>query len=147
KDSRQARKAALLGTILYFIGPVLWFIPPMAARIAHPDIAGMFPALKNPQEASFFAIAVHTMPYGMVGLLLSAIFGATMSAMDGGLNKNAGYFVKNFYQVYVKPNASEKHLLIAGKVTTLVLGVLIIMAGLRFASWQGTNIFEQMTYY
>jgi SSS family solute:Na+ symporter len=147
KDSKHARKAALLGTILYVIGPVMWFIPPMAARIAHPNIAEMFPKLKNPQEASFFAIAVHTMPAGMVGLLLSAIFGATMSAMDGGLNKNAGFFVKNFYQLYVKPGASERHLLIAGKLTTLCLGVLIILAGLQFAAWKGTNIFEQMTYF
>jgi Na+/proline symporter len=147
KDSKHARKAALLGAILHTIGPVLWFIPPMAARIAYPHIEQMFPRMKNPPEASFFAIAVNTMPAGMVGLLLSAIFGATMSAMDGGLNKNAGFFVKNFYQPYVRPEAGERHLLLVGKLSTLLLGIVIIMAGLLFAAWKGTNIFKQMTLY
>lgn len=147
KDSKHARKAALLGCCLFAVGPVLWFIPPMAARIAYPDLAQQFPNLKNPSEAAFFAIAVHTMPAGMVGLLLSAIFGATMSAMDGGLNKNAGFFVKNFYQPHLKPHASEKHLLLVGKVSTLALGLLIIFASLQFARWKETTIFEQMTYY
>jgi Na+/proline symporter len=147
KDSRHARKAALLGAILHTVGPLLWFIPPMAARILYPHIEQMFPGVKNPQEASFFAIAVNTMPAGMVGLLLSAIFGATMSAMDGGLNKNAGFFVKNFYQPYLNPRASEKQLLVIGKITTLLLGAIIISAGLLFAAWKGTNIFKQMTLY
>jgi Na+/proline symporter len=147
KDSKHARKAALLGAILHTVGPVLWFIPPMAARIAYPHIEEMFPRMKNPPEASFFAIAVHTMPAGMVGLLLSAIFGATMSAMDGGLNKNAGFFVKNFYQPHIGKNSSERELLVIGKITTLLLGLIIIGAGLLFASWKGTNIFKQMTLY
>ena len=147
KDSKHARKAALLGAILHTVGPVLWFIPPMAARIAYPHIEQMFPNMKNPSEASFFAIAVNTMPAGMVGLLLSAIFGATMSAMDGGLNKNAGFFVKNFYQPYLRPAASERHLLLVGKLTTALLGVTIILAGLLFADWKDTNIFKQMTLY
>jgi Na+/proline symporter len=147
KDSKHARKAALLGCCLFAIGPILWFIPPMAARIAYPNLAEQFPHLKNPQEAAFFAIAVNAMPAGMVGLLLSAIFGATMSAMDGGLNKNAGFFVKNFYQPYVRPDATEKHLLLVGKATTLALGLLIILASLQFARWKDTTIFEQMTYF
>lgn len=147
KDSKHARKAALLGCCLFAVGPILWFIPPMAARIAYPDLAQQFPHLKNPQEAAFFAIAVNTMPAGMVGLLLSAIFGATMSAMDGGLNKNAGFFVKNFYQPYLKPHASERHLLLVGKASTLALGLLIILASLEFARWKETTIFEQMTYF
>jgi len=147
KDSKHARKAALLGAILHTVGPVLWFIPPMAARIAYPHIEQMFPGVKNPPEASFFAIAVSTMPAGMVGLLLSAIFGATMSAMDGGLNKNAGFFVKNFYQPHINPDATERKLLIVGKLTTLALGVIIIGNGLLFAQWKGTNIFKQMTLY
>jgi Na+/proline symporter len=107
----------------------------------------MYPQMKNPSEASFFAIAVNTMPAGMVGLLLSAIFGATMSAMDGGLNKNAGFFVKNFYQPYLRPASSERHLLLVGKISTLLLGVTIILTGLLFAAWKDTNIFKQMTLY
>jgi Na+/proline symporter len=87
------------------------------------------------------------MPVGMVGLLISGIFGATMSSMDGGLNKNAGFFVKNFWQIYVHPHASEKELLVTSKITTLVLGVLIILAGLVFANLKDLPIFNLMLNY
>jgi Na+/proline symporter len=144
KDTAHARKAALLGTILFVVGPVVWFIPPMVARITNPQLGEMFPGLKNPQDAAYFAIAFQTLPVGMMGLLLSRIFAATMSSMDSGLNRNAGFFVKNFYQVHVRPRASERELMIASVACTLVMGVLIILAALWFASLSNLPIFNLM---
>src|SRR5215213_47855 len=43
KDSKHARWAALLGFALFVIGPAVWFIPPMVARILHPDLKALFP--------------------------------------------------------------------------------------------------------
>ena len=43
KDTKHAHKAALLCMILFIIGPAVWFIPPMVARILHPDLHAMFP--------------------------------------------------------------------------------------------------------
>jgi len=74
------------------------------------------------------------MPAGMLGLLISGIFGATMSTMDVGLNKNAGFFVKNFYHVILRPTASDAEQLLVGKLTTLVLGILVIPAALIFST-------------
>lgn len=147
KDSKHARWAAMLGFVLFVLGPAVWFIPPMAARIAYPELGSVFPNLDKPNEAAYFAIAINTLPAGMVGLLISGIFGATMSSMDGGLNKNAGFFVKNFYQPYVHPRASERELLLASKVSTTVLGLLIIGAGLLFANRKDLTIFEMMTFF
>src|SRR5262245_47682566 len=136
KDGKQARKAALLASILFVIGPIFWFIPPMVARIAHPDLHALFPNLKNPSEAAFVVAGVDNMPAGMLGLLISGIFGATMSHMDLGLNKNAGFFVKNFYQVLLRPHAQEKELLLVGKAVTFVFGILVIGAALAFSTWK-----------
>jgi Na+/proline symporter len=145
KDSRHARKAALLACVLFIVGPVVWFIPPMVARITHPDLASMFPNVKqNLQETSYFAMAVTTMPDGMLGLLLSGIFASTMGQVDSGLNRNAGYFVKNFYQSQFRPAASERELLLAGRLSTVVFGVLIISASLWFATHKDTPLFEIM---
>jgi solute:Na+ symporter, SSS family len=135
KDGRGARNAALLAAVLFLIGPVVWFIPPMVARIVHPDLHVMFPGLKNPAEGAFVAAGLDNMPAGMLGLLISGIFGATMSNMDVGLNKNAGFFVKNFYQVVLRQAAPDRELLVVSKLTTLALGVLVIMAALVFSTW------------
>ncbi len=130
KDGREARKAALLATILFIIGPVFWFIPPMVARIIHPDLHTVFPKLRNPAEGAFVVAGLDNMPAGMLGLLISGIFGATMSNMDIGLNRNAGFFTKNFFQVIIRPQATEKEMMLVSKIVTALLGVLVISAAL-----------------
>lgn len=134
KDGHQARKAALLASILFVIGPTFWFIPPMVARIVHPDLHAVFPNLRNPSEGAFVVAGLDNMPVGMLGLLISGIFGATMSNMDVGLNKNAGFFAKNFYQVIIRPRAHEREMLLVSKLVTLLLGVLVIWAALVFST-------------
>ena len=141
KDGRHARWAGFLGAGLFLLGIVIWFIPPMVARIVYPDLHSVFPTLKNPEEAAFIAIARDVMPVGMMGLLVSGIFAATMSSMDSGLNKNAGYFIKNFYQPIIAPRAPDAHLLRVGKFATAVLGVLVILVGLKLSELKGMNLF------
>jgi Na+/proline symporter len=144
KDTKHARRAALLATVMFLIGSTVWFIPPMVSRILQPELSSTFPNLAKPQDASYFAIAMIAMPSGMLGVLLSAIFAATMSSMDSGLNKNAGYFIKNFYQLAVRPRAGERELVGASMIATAVFGLLIIGIALKFASWQHLTIFELM---
>lgn len=144
KDGTHARKAALLGGFLFLIGIFMWFIPPMLATITHPDLAATFPKLGQPSEGSFFAIAQAVFPVGMTGLLVSGIFAATMSSMDAGLNKNAGVFIKNFYQPILRPQAPERELLRAGKLTTVVLGLTVICVALFYTTLQNLTLFELM---
>ena len=144
KDGTHARKAALLGAVLFLIGIFIWFIPPMLATVTHPDLAATFPKLGQPSEGSFFAIAQAVFPVGMTGLLVSGIFAATMSSMDAGLNKNAGVFIKNFYQPILRPQATEPELLRAGKFTTVVLGVLVICVALFYTTLRNLTLFELM---
>jgi SSS family solute:Na+ symporter len=144
KDSQHARWAGFLGSGLYLVGIVVWFVPPMAARALFPDLHPQFPNLGHPDEAAFIAITRAVAPVGMLGLLVSGIFAATMSAMDAGLNKSAGIFIKNFYQPVLRPGAPDRHLLRAGKVVTLILGVIIIFTALRMSELKQLNLFLQM---
>ena len=144
KDSQQARWAGMLGCALFLVGPVVWFIPPMVARISHPDLAASFPNLKNPTEGAFVATCLDTMPAGMVGLVICGIFAATMSSMDAGLNKNAGFFVKNFYHIVLRPGAKDAEQLLVSKVVTLIMGILVILAALKFSTLKSIRLFELM---
>lgn len=144
KDGTHARKAALLGAGLFLAGIFIWFIPPMLATITHPDLASTFPKLAQPAEGSFFAMAQTVFPVGMIGLLVSGIFAATMSSMDAGLNKNAGVFVKNFYQPILRPAAGERELLRAGKLTTVVLGLTVIVVAHFYSTLRNLTLFELM---
>jgi len=142
KDSRHARWAGFFGAGLFVVSIFIWFVPPMAARILFPDLHAVFPTLKNPEEASFIAIAQAVLPVGMMGLIVSGIFAATMSSMDAGLNKSAGVFIKNFYQPFVRPHAPDTHLLRAGKLTTVVLGLIVICVAIKFSELRDMNLFK-----
>jgi solute:Na+ symporter, SSS family len=144
KDSRHARRAALLAGALMLVGIVIWFVPPMAASITAPDLARIYPQLQDPGAVSFFAIAAATFPVGMIGLLVSGIFAATMSAMDSGLNNNAGIFVKNFYQLVLRPQATERELLLVGKGATVVLGAMIVALALVYSHVEQLSLFKLM---
>jgi Na+/proline symporter len=142
KDSRHARWAGFFGAGLFLVGIVIWFLPPIIAAARFPDLHAVFPHLKNPSEAAFIAIARDVMPVGMMGLLVSGIFAATMSSMDSGLNKNTGFFIKNFYQPILRPHAPETHLLTVSKFTTVVLGALIIFVALEMSHLKGLSLFQ-----
>ncbi|MBK1876659.1 sodium:solute symporter family protein [Pelagicoccus mobilis] len=144
RDTNEARKGALLASALFIIGPVVWFVPPMVSAILYPDLGSMFPQLKKPEEASYVAICIMTLPAGMLGLLMSGIFAATMSSMDSGLNRNAGIFVRNFYLPLLRPKATEKELLMVSKISTIVFGLGIIAAGILFSQMKEIGLFDLM---
>jgi SSS family transporter len=149
RDSSHARKAALLASILFLVGSIIWFIPPLAASILYPDIAGMVsPDFANPSELAYVVMAQNILPNGMIGLFIVGMFAATMSSMDTGLNKNAGYFVVNFYKPILRKNSSEKEQFWAGNIASLVMGLLVIGIALYLevlaSQGDGKGLFEIM---
>jgi solute:Na+ symporter, SSS family len=145
KDSSHAKKAALLGACLFVVGPIIWFIPPMCAAIVSPDLTQVFPSLGvKATEAAYVGMSMRVMPAGMMGLLVCGIFAATMSSMDSGLNRNAGIFVKNFFQPIISPNISEKNLVIVSKIVSSMFGVIIIFSGLFLSKLNGLSLFDIM---
>jgi Na+/proline symporter len=142
RSDRDARRMVLIPLIGTTIGPLFWFIPSMAATIMHPHLASEFPGLKQPHEAAFLAVSMDVMPRGLLGLLLSAMLGATVTSMDAGLNKNVGIAIRSFYKPLFQPKAPEKHLLVAGKVCTLIFGAVIILLAVFINNIRQTNLFD-----
>jgi len=145
KDSKNARKAALLACVLMTIGPIIWFLPSWFLASTGIDLAAMYPeAGKKAADYAYLYFVQEYMPVGMVGLLISAMFAATMSSMDSGLNRNSGIFVKNFYQVVLRPKATEKELVTCSKITSTVFGLVIIFVALFINSLKGLSLFDVM---
>jgi SSS family transporter len=147
KDGREARKAALLCTVLMLLGSVIWFLPPITARLLYPEIVSGFD-ISKPAEASYAVASISLLPIGLVGLIVVAILSATMSSMDTGLNTNVAILIKDIYPkvsrlLHWKPKA-ELALLHYGRVLTWFMGVLIVLLALYFAQQDGSGIFDIM---
>jgi len=147
KDSSHARKGALLACALMTLGPIIWFIPAWFMAGSGVDLASMYPEQgANYSEASYLAFVKLYMPAGMVGLLVAAMFAASMSSIDSGLNRNAGIIVKNFVQPVLFPKMSEKSLMVVSRVASVSFGVLIVTLALFLNSLKELSLFDAMLY-
>src|SRR5207244_12597026 len=62
---------------------LIWFLPPLAMRVLHPDLKDVWPGLANPQESSYALAALTVLPNGLIGIMMAAMFSATMSSISG----------------------------------------------------------------
>lgn len=147
KDSKNAKKAALLACILMTLGPLIWLTPSWFLAGQGVDLVMQYPSAgSKANDFAYLYFVEQYMPAGMVGLLIAAMFAATMSSMDSGLNRNSGIFVKNFYAIILRPKASEKELVTASKITSTVFGMLIILIALFINSLKHLSLFDTMMY-
>lgn len=66
---------------------------------------------------------------GMKGLLITGLMAAAMSTFAPTVNAGAAYWVKDIYQAFINPKASEKTLLFQSRLSS----VLIVVLGLAFS--------------
>src|SRR5690606_21342545 len=96
KDGREARWASLFALALMLFGMIIWFVPPMVARFLYEsDVLSL--GMENPSDGAYALIALKLLPNGMMGVMIAAMFAATMSSMDTGLNDLAGKIVRNVF--------------------------------------------------
>ncbi|WP_286985702.1 transporter [Halomonas sp.] len=146
KDTKNARKAGLLACGLTLFGTSVWFLPAwyVAGNYPDPSSWGLEGLGSNTADAAYYIFVKRELPVGMVGLMLSAMFAATMSSMDSALNRNAGILVKSVYEPYFCKDGDEKKLMMAGKLFTAMFGLIVIAAGLFLTTLKNFGLFDAM---
>jgi solute:Na+ symporter, SSS family len=143
EDERAAKHVALLCSGLFFLGSFIWFIPPMVIRIVYPDLHAIWPHLSNPNEASYVAASLTFLPHGLIGVMLAAMFSATMANLSANFNLKSAILSKDIYQKLFRPQADERELLITGAIMTTAVGGITIALAVIMAL-RGESIFEVM---
>ena len=69
-------------------------------------------------------------PSGIKGLLIAGLMAAAMSTFDSTVNAGAAYWVKDLYQTYLRPDASQKDLMFQGRVASLIIVALALLFSL-----------------
>jgi Na+/proline symporter len=126
-SERDAKKMALLGAVLSMIGPLMWTVPVMGARLIFPDMHALWPNLKAPEEASFVSLAMLLLPHGMIGFVVAAILSATLGQANDAFNWLSAAVTKDVYvplrrRLGFAP-ATDLHEMRTAQVTMLVIGV------------------------
>src|SRR6266545_1934171 len=140
-DTEQsAKRIAILCMILFTIGSVIFYLPPLIARVALPELGTAANGLRQPSEAAYIAMGLRVLPPGMIGVLLAAMLGSSMASLSAHNHIITGIFAKDIYQGYLRKDASDHHMLTASRIASLGVGFVMIGFALLFA--QGaTGIF------
>lgn len=93
----------------------------------------------NDTNYIFLSFVLGFLPAGLIGLVLAAILSASMSSTAAELNALASTTVMDIYKRMIKSDESEKHYLIASKLSTILWGGFAIFFAL-FANRLGSLI-------
>jgi len=120
--SRSDRESGLLSLFWTFLLAFRW---PFIAAIA---IMGVVLGNIQDPEVVLPVVINQLVPVGVKGLLVAGLMAAAMSTFDSTVNAGAAYWVKDIYQTYLNPRATERQLLLHGRLSSII----IVLLGLLF---------------
>ena len=131
KNENHAVGAVFFFNAAHFaLRPWPWIIVGLASLIVFPDLASMKEAFPTASGVAANDMAYPAMltflPTGLIGLVLASLIAAYMSTISTHLNWGSSYLVNDFYKRFIRPDSSEKELVLVGRISTVVL---MIFAG------------------
>jgi len=124
KSAKDCRQSVLLQSLL--IVPITLLLYSVGAALfvfyrMHPErLRGL---ASNNGILPLFAVT--ELPSGISGLVIAAIFAASMAVMSAGINSLTTATTVDFYQRLFRPNETQEHYAKAGRAGTLIWGCLV----------------------
>ena len=127
--TRDAKWSTYLIGVLYFLTPLIWYLPTMVYRVMEPGLAlDADPATMTYNgEHAYVNMSKAVLMSGMLGMMLAAMLSATLSNVSGILNVYANVYTYEIWGHRKKNrDADEKKRIRVGRLFTLVFGLAII---------------------
>ena len=148
-DEKGAAKSILFNGGLSFLNCFVFFTVGVALWTYYQSHAAALPAGTKP-DAVLAVFIANELPRGVSGLVLAAVAAATMSTLSANLNSAASAITTDFYQrLKVERRGGggqenlKRDLLLCGKVSTVVIGLLGGAMALWLANADIGNIYDQ----
>ncbi len=129
KNQKQARRGTIFGAYLKLTPVFIFLIPGMIAFAMTQKID---PETQKPlldlasNDAAFSTLVKVLLPKGFTGIVVGGILAALMSSLASLFNSSSMLFTVDFYKKY-KPNATEKHYVMVGRMATVVIVILGVL--------------------
>ena len=140
KSLKEAQRGIAFAAFLKLIIPLIVVIPGIVAYVifTQPEGTTVIPGVQeaflksgggiNYDKAYPWLISTF-IPSGLKGIVLAALTAAIVSSLASMLNSTSTIFTMDIYRAYFNKNASEKRLVIVGRITAAAaLVIAIIMA-------------------
>ena len=133
---KEARKSAGLTFCLAIPHSILLFLPILIYRSW-----GFFEQNMD-KETVYGYIAHDLLPPAMIGIVIAAMLAAAMSALDTEYNIQSAIFVNDVYHRKIRKNASDKELLLVGRLSVVILALENIGIALMIHLVDHLNAYE-----
>lgn len=140
KDEKNAIGATLFFNIAHYaMRPWPWIIVALSSLIIFPQISDMgaafpnIPADKLGDDLAYSAMLTF-LPTGLIGIVLASLIAAVMSTLSTHLNWGSSYVVNDFYLRFLKPTATDKELVMVGRISTVLLMVFAAVLALALSN-------------
>ena len=130
KDEKNAIYSTLLFNVAHYaIMPWPWILIALSSIIIYPqlsDISNQFPNVDKSIIGNDIAYPamLSLLPAGLLGLVLASLAAAFMSTISSHLNWGASYISIDFYKRFIKKSATEKEIVLIGRISTVLLMVI-----------------------
>ena len=128
-----ARRIAMVWMILVLFGSVATGLAGIAYFADNP--------LENP-ETVFIALSQKLFSPWVAGIITAAILSAIMSTVDSQLLVSSSVISEDFYRVFVRPQASEKELLMVSRGAVIAIALLAMV----IASDRESRVLDLVSY-
>ena len=130
KDERNAINATLFFNIAHYaIRPWPWILIALASLIIYPTLSDISFAFPNVDSSIIghdiaYPAMLSKLPSGLLGIVLASLLAAFMSTISSHLNWGASYISIDFYKRFIYSEASEKKVVLVGRISTVFLMIL-----------------------
>lgn len=130
RDEKNAIGATLFFNFAHYaLRPWPWIIVALASLILYPDLGSIkaeFPHITEQylRDDVAYPVMLTKLGAGWLGLVVASLIAAVMSTLSTHLNWGASYIVNDFYERFIRPDASEKELVLVGQISTATLMIL-----------------------
>ena len=118
-----AARGVWMGTLLAIPASLLFFMIGTALYVFYQSNPTLLDPALSKTDYIFPYFITTQLPAGVAGLLIAAVFAASMSSLDSSMNSVAAAFTTDFYRKS-RPDASETRCLRVARTTTVAIGVL-----------------------
>ncbi|MDE5416718.1 cyclically-permuted mutarotase family protein [Labilibaculum sp. DW002] len=145
KDEKSAGKSIVLnGFLSIFVSLIFYLIGTALFAYYSESPDQLHYAMENPD--SLFPYYIMTkLPMGLAGLLIAAIFAATMSTVSSNINSLSTAFTSDIYQHFFK-GSSDKTVLYVARLSGVIFGGLGIVLAILMATWNILSLFDYFNY-
>jgi len=145
KDERSAGKGIMMNGVLSIIVSILfYFIGTALFAYYKTNPVELNISMENP-DSIFPHFIMTRLPVGIAGLLIAAIFAATMSTVSSSINSLSTAFTTDIYRKLV-PEKSDKHFLMVARLSGILLGGLGVILALFMVVWDILSLFDYFNY-